>query len=121
MPDIVTMGKPVGNGYPLGVVVTTPEILAEFGAATELFSTFGGNPVACAAGLAVLEVIEHEELMENARITGERLRSGIRELWRPARAGSATCAAMASSPAWSWCATVRPWSPHRRRRNACWI
>ena len=80
MPDIVTMGKPVGNGYPLGVVVTTPEILAEFGAATELFSTFGGNPVACAAGLAVLEVIEQEELMENARITGERLRSGIRGL-----------------------------------------
>jgi 4-aminobutyrate aminotransferase-like enzyme len=80
MPDIVTLGKPVGNGYPLGVVVTTPEILAEFGAATELFSTFGGNPVASAAGLAVLEVIEQEQLMDNARVTGERLRSGIRAL-----------------------------------------
>ena len=51
LPDIVTMGKPVGNGYPLGVIVTRPEILDAFAEETGLFSTFGGNTVACAAGI----------------------------------------------------------------------
>jgi 4-aminobutyrate aminotransferase-like enzyme len=80
LPDIVTMGKPVGNGYPLGVIVTRPEILDAFVKETGLFSTFGGNPVACAAGMAVLDVIEDEGLMSNARLTGDYLRDGIREL-----------------------------------------
>ena len=80
MPDIVTLGKPVGNGFPLGVVVTTPDILRQFGEETHLFSTFGGNPVACAAGMAVLDVIEEEGLMEKARITGEHMREGLRGL-----------------------------------------
>jgi 4-aminobutyrate aminotransferase-like enzyme/Ser/Thr protein kinase RdoA (MazF antagonist) len=80
VPDFVTMGKPVGNGYPLGIIVTSPDILNAFVKETDLFSTFGGNPVACAAGMAVLDVIENEELMANARTTGEYLRQGIRSL-----------------------------------------
>jgi 4-aminobutyrate aminotransferase-like enzyme/Ser/Thr protein kinase RdoA (MazF antagonist) len=79
-PDIVTLGKPVGNGIPLGVVVTTPEILDAFGKARGLFSTFGGNPVACAAGSAVLDVIASEGLVERAGKTGEYLREGLRGL-----------------------------------------
>ena len=79
-PDIVTMGKPIGNGYPLGVIVTRPEILHPFSEETGLFSTFGGNPVACAAGMAALDVIENEGLMRNAQQTGDYLRESIREM-----------------------------------------
>ncbi len=79
-PDIVTLGKPVGDGFPLGVVVTTAEILEEFSRASGLFSTFGGNPVACAAGIAVLDVLEREELLENARTTGGYLKEGLEDL-----------------------------------------
>ncbi|HUF39343.1 MAG TPA: aminotransferase class III-fold pyridoxal phosphate-dependent enzyme [Anaerolineales bacterium] len=78
--DIVTLGKPVGNGYPLGVVVTRPEILGAFTAKTGLFSTFGGSPVACAAGLAVLDVIEEEGLVENARSVGAYFRERLSAL-----------------------------------------
>ena len=77
VPDFVTLGKPIGNGYPLGAVVTTRTILERFCAETGFFSTFGGNPVGCAAGIAVLDVIEREGLMENARITGDYLREGL--------------------------------------------
>ncbi|MGD2251488.1 MAG: aminotransferase class III-fold pyridoxal phosphate-dependent enzyme [Anaerolineales bacterium] len=80
IPDIVTMGKPVGNGFPLGVIATRPEILDAFVAETELFSTFGGNPVACAAGMAVLDVIEREGLLARAQQTGDYLRQGLRAL-----------------------------------------
>jgi len=80
IPDIVTMGKPIGNGHPLGAVVTTAEIAAAFANGMEYFSTFGGNPVSCAAGLAVLDVLEAEGLRENARIVGERLLAGLRSL-----------------------------------------
>ena len=66
VPDIVVLGKPIGNGFPLAAVVTTPEIAAAFDVGMEFFSTFGGNPVACAAGLAVLDVLESEQLMVNA-------------------------------------------------------
>ena len=76
-PDFVTLGKPVGNGYPLGVVITSPEILNAYINETELFSTFGGNPVACAAGMAVLDVIENENLIANAFKTGNYLIEGI--------------------------------------------
>ncbi|MDX2500336.1 MAG: aminotransferase class III-fold pyridoxal phosphate-dependent enzyme [Deltaproteobacteria bacterium] len=79
-PDFVTIGKPVGNGYPLGVVITSPEILNAYVNETELFSSFGGNPVACAAGMAVLDVIENENLMANAYKIGNFLRDGIRTL-----------------------------------------
>ncbi|MBT8089175.1 MAG: aminotransferase class III-fold pyridoxal phosphate-dependent enzyme [Gammaproteobacteria bacterium] len=78
--DIVTMGKPVGNGHPLGVVVTTQEILNRFIDKTRLFSTFGGNTVACAAGNAVLDVIEQEDLIERSRTIGDYLRSEIAKL-----------------------------------------
>ncbi len=78
--DIVTMGKPVGNGHPLGVVVTTDEILNRFMDRTRLFSTFGGNTVACAAGNAVLDVIEGENLIEHGREVGDYMRGEIERL-----------------------------------------
>ena len=78
--DIVTMGKPVGNGHPLGVIVTTDEILNTFIDKTRLFSTFGGNAVACAAGNAVLDVIEQEELIARGKVVGDYLRRQISNL-----------------------------------------
>ena len=81
-PDIVTLGKPVGNGYPLGVVITRRAILEAFQAQTGFFSTFGGNPVAAAAGLAVLDVIEREQLLANAQRSGHYFRERLRELAR---------------------------------------
>ena len=78
--DIVTMGKPVGNGHPQGVVVTTDEILNLFIDTTRLFSTFGGNTVACAAGNAVLDVIEQEDLIANGKNVGAYLRNEIAKL-----------------------------------------
>jgi 4-aminobutyrate aminotransferase-like enzyme len=80
VPDIVTMGKPMGNGFPMGGVVTRPEILTPFCEETGYFNTFGGNPVAAAAGLAVLDVIEDEQLMANAGEIGAYFRTGLREL-----------------------------------------
>ena len=79
-PDIVTMGKPMGNGFPVGGVVTRPEILESFCETTGYFNTFGGNPVAAAAGLAVLEVIDDEGLVENAKEIGGYFRAGLREI-----------------------------------------
>jgi 4-aminobutyrate aminotransferase-like enzyme len=79
-PDIVTMGKPIGNGHPLGAVVTTRAIADAFANGMEYFNTFGGNPVSAAIGLAVLDVIEDEGLQEHARVVGERLLAGLREL-----------------------------------------
>jgi 4-aminobutyrate aminotransferase-like enzyme len=73
-PDIVTLGKPVANGYPMGVVIANRELIEAFQAKFGLFSTFGGNAVAAAAGLAVLDVLEREELMANAAGTGAYLR-----------------------------------------------
>jgi 4-aminobutyrate aminotransferase-like enzyme/Ser/Thr protein kinase RdoA (MazF antagonist) len=82
VPDIVTLGKPIGNGHPMGAVITTPEIAASFANGMEYFNTFGGNPVSCAVGLSVLDVIRDEGLQENARVTGERLIDGLRGLQR---------------------------------------
>jgi 4-aminobutyrate aminotransferase-like enzyme len=76
-PDIVTMGKPVGNGYPMGVVVANRATIEAFQSEFGFFSTFGGNAVAAAAGLAVLEVLEREELMANASSTGAYLRKHL--------------------------------------------
>jgi 4-aminobutyrate aminotransferase-like enzyme/Ser/Thr protein kinase RdoA (MazF antagonist) len=76
-PDIVTMGKPVGNGYPMGVVVANRALIEAFQAKFGFFSTFGGNAVAAAAGLAVLKVIDVEELMANALATGGYLRGQL--------------------------------------------
>jgi 4-aminobutyrate aminotransferase-like enzyme/Ser/Thr protein kinase RdoA (MazF antagonist) len=80
VPDIVVLGKPIANGFPLGAVVTTSRIAAAFDNGMEFFSTFGGNPVACAAGLAVLDVLEEEGLPKNAARVGASLASGLREL-----------------------------------------
>jgi 4-aminobutyrate aminotransferase-like enzyme/Ser/Thr protein kinase RdoA (MazF antagonist) len=80
VPDIVTMGKPIGNGHPLAAVVTTPEIAASFNNGMEYFNTFGGNPVSCAIGLAVLDVIAEERLQENALRVGTHLMDGVRGL-----------------------------------------
>lgn len=78
--DIVTMGKPAGNGHPLGIVVTSKALLDRFLEHTGFFSTFGGNPVACAAGNSVLDVIERDDLIENGRQVGGYLREQLREL-----------------------------------------
>jgi 4-aminobutyrate aminotransferase-like enzyme len=83
VPDIVTLGKPIGNGHPLAAVVTTPEIAASFANGMEYFNTFGGNPVSCAIGLAVLDVLEQENLQENARVVGNRLLDGLHDLQTP--------------------------------------
>ena len=74
------MGKPVANGFPLGVVVTTDAILNEFMDRTRLFSTFGGNAVACAAGNAVIDVIENAKLIEQGRNVGTYLRQQLNTL-----------------------------------------
>ena len=80
VPDVVTLGKPFGNGHPLGAVVTTRELARSFQTGMEYFNTFGGNPVSCAVGLAVLDVLEDERLQENARAMGELLLEGLRSL-----------------------------------------
>ncbi len=80
VPDFITIGKPAGNGHPIGAVVTRPEILDHFTSLGPFFSTFGGNNVACAAGLAVLDVIEDEGLVGNSLTTGDYLRGRLRGL-----------------------------------------
>ncbi len=82
VPDVVTLGKSIGNGYPLAAVVTRLEIARSLAAEGEFFSTYGGNPVACAAGLAVLDVMERERLRERARDVGSRLRARLEGLAR---------------------------------------
>jgi 4-aminobutyrate aminotransferase-like enzyme len=71
IPDIVTLGKPMGNGHPIAAVVTTKKIANKFNNGMEYFNSFGGNPVSCAIGNAVLDVIEDEKLQNNAQITGK--------------------------------------------------
>ncbi len=80
VPDIVVLGKPMGNGHPMGAVVTTNEITESFEQGPEFFSSFGGNPVSCAIGLAVLKVMEEEDRQEHARVTGEYLKKALVEL-----------------------------------------
>ena len=80
VPDMVILGKPMGNGHPIGAVVTTAEIGAAFDSGPEFFSSFGGNPVSCAAGEAVLSVLEEEELKTHALDTGTYLKEAFREL-----------------------------------------
>jgi 4-aminobutyrate aminotransferase-like enzyme/Ser/Thr protein kinase RdoA (MazF antagonist) len=81
VPDIVVLGKPIGNGHPLGAVITTRPIAEAFGrTGMEFFSTFGGNPVACAIGAAVLDVLREEGLQDHALRVGTALRDGLRSL-----------------------------------------
>ncbi|MEC9094116.1 MAG: aminotransferase class III-fold pyridoxal phosphate-dependent enzyme, partial [Planctomycetota bacterium] len=80
VPEIVTLGKPIGNGFPLGAVVTTREIAEAFNNGMEYFNTFGGNPVSCAVGNAVLDVIENQQLVENARHVGAYFLKALKQL-----------------------------------------
>jgi len=80
VPDIVVLGKPIGNGHPIGAVVTTAEIAASFDNGMEFFSTFGGNTVSCAIGLAVLDVLEDERLQAHAQRVGAHLLARLRSL-----------------------------------------
>jgi len=80
LPDIVVLGKPIGNGHPLGVVVTTPEIAKAFAKGPEFFSTFGGSTLSCRVGKTVLDIVDDEGLMENAAMMGARLMSGLQGL-----------------------------------------
>ena len=79
-PDIVVLGKPLGNGHPLGAVVTTAEIARSFDNGIEFFSTFGGSTLSCRIGTEVLRIVDDERLQQNARLTGERLLAGLRAL-----------------------------------------
>ncbi len=80
VPDIVTIGKPMGAGHPVAAVVTTPEIAAAFAERRNYFNTFGGNPVSAAVALAVLDVIDDEQLLDNATSTGATLGLGLSEI-----------------------------------------
>ena len=80
VPDIVTLGKPIGNGHPIGAVVTTLKIAESFANGMEFFSTFGGNPVSAAIGLAVLDVIEAGRLQEHAAVVGGTLKASLASL-----------------------------------------
>ncbi|MFC5385001.1 aminotransferase class III-fold pyridoxal phosphate-dependent enzyme [Aquamicrobium segne] len=79
-PDIVVLGKPLGNGHPVGAVITTREIAERFAQGPEYFSTFGGSNLSCLIASEVLDIVEDEALQENARAMGARLLGGMREL-----------------------------------------
>lgn len=79
-PDLVTLGKPMGNGYPVGGVVTTTALMEEFGENNTYFNTFAGNPVSASAGLAVLQVMEEQQLLENTRRLGRFINRELRAL-----------------------------------------
>ncbi|UWQ62502.1 aminotransferase class III-fold pyridoxal phosphate-dependent enzyme [Leisingera caerulea] len=80
LPDIVVMGKPIGNGHPLGVLATTKEIAASFDNGIEFFSTFGGSTLSCRIGKEVLDIVDDEQLQENARVVGAQLFDGLKAL-----------------------------------------
>lgn len=80
VPDIVTLGKPMGNGHPVGAVVAGADTLNAFRKAFRYFNTFGGNPVSCAAAMAVLDVLEEEKLQANALEVGAYARQGLEKL-----------------------------------------
>jgi 4-aminobutyrate aminotransferase-like enzyme len=79
-PDIVVLGKPIGNGYPIGVVATTKQIANNFDNGIEFFSTFGGSTLSCAIANEVIEIVEDESLQSNARKMGEKLKTGLKNL-----------------------------------------
>lgn len=82
VPDIVTLGKPMGNGYPLAGIVARRDLVEAFATTSRYFNTFAGNPVACAAGLAVLDVLEEQDVLANVVRVGDLLRRGLGELKR---------------------------------------
>jgi len=103
VPDLVTMGKPMGNGHPVAAVAARPEVFARFAKRRHYFNTYGGNSVSCAAALAVLRVIREENLLENARRTGEHLKRACRrslsEIRRSAKYAAPDC---------SWASSFAP-------------
>jgi 4-aminobutyrate aminotransferase-like enzyme/Ser/Thr protein kinase RdoA (MazF antagonist) len=82
VPDIVTLGKPIGDGHPIGAVITTPAIAAKFAEKFSYFNTFGGNPVSAAVGMAVLDVLEREGIQQNVIAAGQVLEPGLQTLAR---------------------------------------
>jgi len=88
IPDLVTMGKPMGNGHPIAAVLARPEVMREFARTRRYFNTFGGNTVSCAAALAVLDVIQQEKLIDNACNVGAYIKHGLEAL---ARRRSSVC------------------------------
>ena len=80
VPDIVVLGKPIGNGHPLGVVITSRAVADNFDNSIEFFSTFGGSTLSCRLGREVLEIVDEEGLQENARVIGQQLLDGLRGL-----------------------------------------
>jgi 4-aminobutyrate aminotransferase-like enzyme/Ser/Thr protein kinase RdoA (MazF antagonist) len=80
VPDIVTLGKPIGDGHPIGAVITTPAIAAKFAEKFSYFNTFGGNPVSAAVGMAVLDVLEREGIQQNVIAAGKVLEAGLAKL-----------------------------------------
>ena len=79
IPDIITLGKSIGNGHPLSVVITKKHIAEDFNNGMEYFNSFGGNPVSCEVGQAVLNIIKQEELQKNAHETGTYLLDGLKD------------------------------------------
>lgn len=80
LPDVVVMGKPIGNGHPMGVVVTTRDIAKSFDNGIEFFSTFGGSTLSCRIGYEVLQIVDDEGLQQNARVVGGQLMDGLKAL-----------------------------------------
>lgn len=80
VPDILVLGKPMGNGHPIGAAICRPDLGNEFRDSAMYFNTFGGNPVSCAVGMAVLDVIEQENLVENSQYVGSYLKTGLSQL-----------------------------------------
>lgn len=108
VPDIVVLGKPLGNGHPMGAVVTTRAIADRFAEGPEFFSTFGGSTLSCRIGKEVLDIVDDEGLQENARLTGIRLRDGLRSLMnRHPLIGDVRGSGCSSGSNWSRIATRR--------------
>ncbi len=114
VPDIVTLGKPIGNGHPMGAVVTTPQLARSFAGGMEYFNTFGGNPVSASVGAAVLDVLEDEGLQANARTGGGALQVRLASSPGGTRS-SVTSAGTGCSSGSSWCRTATRSSPRRAR------
>jgi 4-aminobutyrate aminotransferase-like enzyme len=125
--DLITLGKPVGNGHPLGVVLTRRAVAGVL-RAVRVFSTFGGNSVACAAGQAVLDVIAREDLLTRANRIGDLLRAQLRDLAQAfpligdvRGRGMLTGLEFTSDPAARTPAPRRPGAWWRRcAKTACW-
>ena len=119
VPDIVSVAKSTGNGYPLGAVITSRAIAEAFSSQGYFFSSTGGSPLSCAIGITVLDVLRDEDLQGNAARVGAHLKAGC---WRCATStrSSAPCTAWACTWASRWSATATPWSrrPRRPRRSA---